>query len=54
MTPKELPDRIRPLEGAGLTIMALNMGVEKKRDRWPFIIMGAVLVIGAVFFAVVW
>lgn len=44
MEPKPLPDRIRPLEGAGMLNLYGNMGAQPKRDRWigPIVVLAAV------------
>lgn len=49
MDPKPLPDRIRPLEGAGMLNLYGNMGATPKRDRF----IGPVFVLAAIAIAAV-
>ena len=51
--PIPLPDRIRPLEGAGLYNLMDNAGY-RRRSPWPMRIMGALLVLGCVALVLVW
>ena len=43
-TPKELPDYIRPLEGAGMLNLFTDMGAKPKRDRFigPVVVLAVV------------
>lgn len=53
MDPKPLPDRIRPLEGAGMRILFSNMGAKPRRDRWigPVFVLAAVAITALVLLA---